>query len=180
MLILTATIAHAALVFLYNSPSNALKTAASYALEVYNGPQLDQGWVLFAPDISKENLHVLARAKLSNGRVTSWYDVTLFFLEEMHRNRLTATRSLSEGLAHAVPFADAREYRRRAIARGIVLQTAAMVLKLYNANVRTTALQIEIDEHEIPELGTSPKRLAATRRASWPWGPMPETQLLPL
>lgn len=59
-LILTAAIAHAALVFLYNAPSNAIRTAASDALEVYRGPQLDQGWVLFAPDISKANLHVLA------------------------------------------------------------------------------------------------------------------------
>jgi hypothetical protein len=178
-LIAATTVTHAALVFLYNSPSNALQAAAAPALRIYSGPTLNQGWMIFAPDIPSENYHVLARARTEAGRVTRWFDITKFFLAEMQRSRLTPTHALSEGLAHAAPFLDAREQSRRATARTVILQTAAMVLNLYIGNEMPAAMQVEIDSREVPDSG-SHSTVKDVGSAPWPWVSMPHAQALVL
>ncbi len=173
--IVAAAFAHAALVFLYNSPSNVLKDNAAPVFRLYSGPELRQGWVLFAPDVASNNLHVLARARTNGGSVTRWYDISLFYLDEMYRNRFTATRSLSEGLAHAAPSANSNTYWRRATARAIILQTSAMVLNLYLPDKSLNAMQMEVDRRDVPLFGSTSKG-GTVSEMTWGWVPMPSVQ----
>ena len=66
-LILALTAFHSAMVVVVNAPRSAL-TPLFHPLQVaYTGPWIEQGWTLFAPDVTEDNLHVYVRGHLSGG-----------------------------------------------------------------------------------------------------------------
>ena len=158
---------HAFMVFLINTPSNAIRQSFAPVVTFYDGPWLHQSWSIFAPNPPEANVHVLVRGRNRNGRVTAWYDASLFFLDIVGRNRLNPLRELGEGLGHAALAASQDD--RNILARAFVTRTAAMVLRLY-APSASAAEQIELDCWQIPAPGTSRKAVSVDR---WHWQPIP-------
>jgi hypothetical protein len=162
---------HCVLVFATNMPDNALKNELAPVLDRYNGPYVAQGWSLFAPRPYPDDIHVLARARLSNGSLTGWYDVSKFFIVAMHQNRFTPTRSLFAALQHAAPRVFNNHEQEPS--RSIIVRTSAMVLDFYQPAGKVKSIQLELDAWAVRkpyDLAFSPRLMNVARL---PWMAMP-------
>lgn len=180
LVIAAVTALHASLVLLINSPDNAITRALHPIIRFYDGPQLDQGWSLFAPNPLSKNEHVLVRGRTAEGAITAWYDVSQYFLVEMDRNRFTSTRAVAEALLHAAMMLKSEKPKQRAIARVEVARTAAMVLQLYSAEKHLVALEIDVDWKPIRSINGVRSRASAhaIAGARFGWVPMPTVSRL--
>jgi hypothetical protein len=143
------TLFHASMVFLVNSPSNAIKSAFHPLMAAYTGPWMWQTWSLFAPDIAGANYHVIVRGRTASHHVTPWYDATEYFLVSMRNDPLTTARPLSEALYHAASFiGEQRKYRAKGLSGVILVRTSAMILRSYS-KLAVNEMQIEIDDATI-------------------------------
>lgn len=169
--VVSATIAHATLVLLTNSPHNALKSAAAPVFRIYHGPFIDQGWSLFAPNLPNENAHVIVRGKTTRGVLTPWLDVSRFFDDESRSNRFTVLRPISEGFYHATSMLTARKRGLHSLEGVIIENTSAMVLCEYYKTASFQRMELEIDEYPI---SLSSRRLdEPTRSVRFGWLPFP-------
>jgi hypothetical protein len=163
---------HACMVFVVNMPGSRLKSAVAPVLSRYDGPQLSQGWLMFAPNPPQSNVHVLVRGRATNGQMTPWYDATLYFVDVVRKDRLDPSREVGEGLAHAA-FIAARS-RNDAVADAFIFRTGAMILDLY-ASHAVNSEQIEIESISIPPPGYTS---AVTRAIRFPWQHIPSVARL--
>lgn len=92
-----AALAHASLVFICNAPASPLRASVQRVLDFYSGPQLTQGWTMFA-QVPDANIVVLARGRLASGRTTPWCDVSGSLDSPPAIGPL---RPLSEALSHS-------------------------------------------------------------------------------
>jgi hypothetical protein len=71
---------HLLMVFLEVAPQNTLTKKESKTLCRYINPEFEQNWKLFAPDPLQQNIHVWARAQVSQPgggtKTTAWVDLT--------------------------------------------------------------------------------------------------------
>lgn len=171
ILVLMATGFHAFMVLLVNMPPNALKSAFAPALSLYRGPELAQGWALFAPGVNIGNTHVIIRARLRSGKVTGWYDATEFFAVQMRQNRFTPTRALSEVLSHSADTVIVHENRQPD--RDSLIRVAAMVLREYVPASQIRDVQVELDRWSIARPGAL-ERGSVDLVKQLSWAPMPD------
>lgn len=170
ILVWSAVTFHAGMVFFVNAPGNPIKKAIDPIIAGYRGPQLSQGWTIFAPNPPQANINVLVRGRTSDGRVTGWFDTSLFFLDLVGQNRLNPIRELGEGLGHAALTSS--RWTDNRVSHAYVLRTAAMVLKLY-VHKPLVSEQIELD---IWNIKTSPKKTVSFAR--WSWEPLPDVDAI--
>jgi hypothetical protein len=165
LVVLLATF-HALIVVAVNAPPNAIKDALLPLTAFYSGPQVNQNWSLFAPSAPHENLHVLARAHMMNGSLTPWFDVTLFFHDEMEANRLTTYRPLSEGVFHSASIEyNHRSYEFTGTVGLTLLRTSAMVVRRYVPGT-LSKIQLEVDGSPIG-FSAVPQRRDRMFRSPW-------------
>lgn len=149
-IIVLATAAHGFAVLLFNAPSSAIKTMVRPELQSYDGPQLYQGWSMFAPNPPSANLHLVVQAWTDQRMITKSLDVTDYFLRRYRRNRLTTSKPLSEGLAHALPSLVGEQHGVEIVDEAIAMRTAAMVISSeYGVTplmIRATILKIPFSE----------------------------------
>lgn len=136
-------------------------------LRAYDGPQLQQGWEMFAPNPPMANLHVLVRGKHLDGTMTKWYDVTLFFLDAVAYNKAAPIREVDQSLLHAAfeleirPTDDASE--------NVVLRTTTAVLRLYESGP-LSRVQVQLEDRPIEKV----RGTAGARVTRLPWHATPE------
>ena len=67
---------HLLMTFLFNAPANTVNANKLATINGWMLPLFDQNWHLFAPDPYSENVDVKVRAKLSDGAVSGWIDLS--------------------------------------------------------------------------------------------------------
>jgi hypothetical protein len=166
---------HALMATLANAPPSAITRDFSPTIKWYAGPWVTQNWSLFAPAAPTTNLRVIVRGKRGDGTVTPWYDATLFFLTEMHANRFTASRPVSEGLFHSALIVSEHGVLQPESRVGVVLiRTSAMVLQQYQGHPRY--IQVEIDSSTIDAgVATGSAQRKRLLRSHWLDFPSPVT-----
>jgi hypothetical protein len=137
------------MVFLANSPGNAIKSAVRPILAAYRGPWVTQTWSLFAPVVDESNYRIIVRGQTADHHLTPWYDATEYFLISMRNNPLTTARPLAEALYHAAAEIGAeRTFRAKSLDGILLVRTSAMILRSY-AGPRVKEMQVEIDDTTI-------------------------------
>jgi hypothetical protein len=159
---------HAMAVVLTNSPPNALRHELAPLLRRYAGPYVAQNWSIFAPNPPEANVHILVRGRGPSSQITGWYDATAFFLQILHRNRLSPLRELGEGLAHAANDASSGSFSDED--RAIIERTCSMVIDLYQKH-HVREEQMEIDLFAIP---AQRGEASVVRAIRWPWVAAPK------
>lgn len=173
-LIAGATIFHASMAFFYNMPRNGLTRALAPVEARYEGPQVAQGWSMFAPNPPTANVHVWARARTLAETNTAWYDVTQYYEDQMARDRVSPTHPLLEGLAHAVHDLQPSTVTSDPADLALVLRTSALVLRKRVPSVDLMALQVQVITTYIPSPSKPihyPTRIR-TWRTQWASFPM--------
>jgi hypothetical protein len=120
---------------------------------------------------------VLTRARLIDGNVTPWYDVSLFFIAQGANSHLGADR-VSEGLFHAAQSTAMEKIVSGSDSRRLLDRTSAMVLQQY-VNKRTILqFQIQIDSRTIPA-PTTPSLVATPEKiVTLGWEAFPNVAIL--
>lgn len=177
-IVLALTAFQAILIALVNSPDSYLRRATAPVLRRLQSPVLVQGWALFAPEPPHSNVHVFARARASNGQLSSWYDLSGYFISTMLHDRLTMSRALSEGLSHAATVYLSTNRQRRKMGVAIMTQTAAMLLQQETGRHDLIGIQIELVWTSIPPIGARQGAKATSSRAVLSWAAMPATDEL--
>lgn len=166
-LICAVAATHAALVFAVNMPRNPIKSSMEPMLQFYGGPQLQQGWGMFAPDPTESNLRVLVRGERADGSVTQWYSASAYLLASAPPGGVSPIREIDQTLAHAAFQAEATPGDQQS--RDVVLRVATAVIRLYE-HAPLARVQVQLEDHVIaPEPGSS--RIRATR---WLWQTAPD------
>jgi len=165
--IIAITISFAGLVLIENLPECALRETLSPVLNPLEGPELRQGWSLFAPNPGAVSQHVLVRARNKRGEETAWYDASQFFIDERRRNLFTPLWALSEGLDHGSGFLDSKDLAKRRQAKAEVERTSLMVIARAVPHFDIFKIQIELQRHSITLPHQQPKKGSQNIRYDW-------------
>lgn len=155
---------HAAAVAIVNLPNSSARAELVPFIAWYQGPQLDQGWALFAPDPPHVNVHVLVRGAIRDGTITPWYDATTFFHDVRRGAPLSAVNVIGVGLAHSADGVwndPGKRFHRANLAR-----YAAFVLAKYNRKPLVKE-EIELDARPIASPGAEPRRQVEVLSLGW-------------
>lgn len=138
------------------------------ALSFYSGPQVSQSWSLFAPDPPDYDLRVLIQGRTRTQRLTSWYNVTDYFLQTAAGNRLTPTRALSEALFHSTTVIKERTLSQWDVAMDETVRTSTMVIERYVPKSQLSAIRIAIYSSPIGyPAATAPSALTLVKQTGW-------------
>jgi hypothetical protein len=97
----TVALANAVVVAALGAPGNPITRSIGSHTAPYRQLHIAHRWKLFAPSPVMNDVNVLVRARLSDGRLAE-YDVTTALLNEIRANRARGVQRVFEGLSHAV------------------------------------------------------------------------------
>jgi hypothetical protein len=86
--------AHFSIAAFSQAPLSPAKIQLHGVVSGYLEPYFTQNWSLFAPDPTKDDQGIVARAKCADGAVTDYYDVTGPLIKETQEDRFFPSRTV--------------------------------------------------------------------------------------